>query len=115
MATSKKPIYFQRIEQALDIRPFMKEAENILNKNCDSDDSDENDLQKRPTFEEKANMFNEPNDERKWLFNLLLSETETESEISDEDKYVGEMLRDHVRQKKLREQYHQNPNVMNNL
>ena len=107
----------RRLKNALDLKPFMAEAEQILNRGCDSEDSElENEFDKRPTYEEKELMYNynaeNDNDERKWLYNLLLSDTESDSEeISDEDQYVGEMLKDHVTEKKYRAKYHENPNV----
>lgn len=46
--------------------------------------------------------------ERLWLQNLLLesSDTETEQDISDEDEYIKDMLRMHLREQKYREKYH---------
>lgn len=119
MASSKnmaRTAYLQKLEKALDLKPFMSEAEKLLNRVYDSDDDtdSENEFQqKRPTYEEKEMMYKSGNidDERKWLYNVLLSDTESESEISDEDRYVAEMLTDYVREKKIREKYHQNPNV----
>jgi len=110
--------YLQKLEKALDLKPFMSEAEKLLNRVYDSDDDtdSENEFQqKRPTYEEKEMMYKSGNidDERKWLYNVLLSDTESESEISDEDRYVAEMLTDYVQEKKIREKYHQNPNVRN--
>ena len=49
--------------------------------------------------------------ERMWLKNLLLSETETESEISDVDEYIHEMLKNHLREKKIREKYNDSSQV----
>ena len=121
MASSKnmaRTAYLQKLEKALDLKPFMSEAEKLLNRVYDSDDDtdSENEFQqKRPTYEEKEMMYKSGNidDERKWLYNVLLSDTESESEISDEDRYVAEMLTDYVQEKKIREKYHQNPNVRN--
>ncbi|KAL7047221.1 hypothetical protein ACKWTF_002829 [Chironomus riparius] len=118
MASSKnmaRTAYLQKLEKALDLKPFMSEAEKLFNRVYDSDDDtdSENEFQqKRPTYEEKEMMYKAGNidDERKWLYNVLLSDTESESEISDEDRYVAEMLTDYVREKKIREKYHQNPN-----
>ena len=52
------------------------------------------------------------NQDRKWLMDVLLSDTESESEISDQEEYIREMLKNHMREKKYREKYHQNPNVI---
>lgn len=49
--------------------------------------------------------------ERKWLQDILLSDTETEPEPSDEDEYIRDMLREHVKEKKIRAKYYQNPHV----
>lgn len=50
--------------------------------------------------------------ERRWLEDILLSDSETEaSEISDEDEYIKDMLRNHVREKKYRAKYYQSSNV----
>lgn len=111
-----KPLHIQRLEKALDLGPFMKYAENTLSKNDDiqSESDDESGI-RRQTYHDKELMFNADNigEDRKWLFNLLLSDTESDSEISDVDKYVNEMLKEHKREKKIREKYHRNPNVSN--
>lgn len=105
----------QRLEDALNLNPFMEEAEGILNSAIDSDDESEaSDYEKYLNYEQKSLLYNTENlDEydRKWLHNTLLSDTESESEISDEEKYVGELLRDHVREKKIRKEFHQDPTV----
>jgi hypothetical protein len=104
----------QRLEDALNLNPFMVEAESILNSAIDSeDDSDASDYEKYLNYEQKALLYNSESldEDRKWLYNTLLSDTESESEISDEEKYVGELLRDHVKQKKIRTQFHQDPTV----
>lgn len=109
-----KPLHIQRLEQALDLKPFMKEAEKILNRPIDSDDdSNSSDYDKYLNYEQKALLYNTEGigEDRKWLYKLLLSDTESESEISDEDRYIAEMLGDHVRQKKIRQKYHQIPSV----
>lgn len=49
--------------------------------------------------------FSELND-RDWLYNILMSDTDTETEISDEEEYIKEMLKTHVREKKLREKFY---------
>ena len=62
---------------------------------------------------DKRHLFNFSNiqQDRSWLADVLLSDTESDSEISDQDEYIKEMLKNHVREKKYREKYHQNPNV----
>jgi chromatin-remodeling ATPase INO80 len=109
-----KPLHIQRLEKALDLGPFMKNAESILTKNDESDESEGSESGvRRHTYQDKEVMFNANHigEDRKWLFNLLLSDTESDSEISDVDKYVSEMLKDHKREKKYREKYHRNPSV----
>lgn len=49
--------------------------------------------------------------DRKWLQDILLSDTESEPELSDEDEYIREMLREHVKEKKIRTKYYQNSHV----
>lgn len=49
--------------------------------------------------------------DRKWLQDILLSDTETEPEPSDEDEYIRDMLKEHVKEKKIRSKYYQNPHV----
>lgn len=49
--------------------------------------------------------------DRKWLQDILLSDTETEPEPSDEDEYIRDMLREHVKEKKIRSKYYKNPHV----
>lgn len=108
-----KPLHIQRLEKALDLGPFMKYAESVLSKNDDIENSSDDEGVCRDTYQDKESMFNSENigNDRKWLFNLLLSDTESDSEFSDQDKYIGEMLKDHVRAKRYRQKYHQNPNV----
>lgn len=109
-----KPLHIQRLEKALDLGPFMKHAESVLSRNDDEiENSSDDDGVRRHTYQDKELMFNANHisDDRKWLFNLLLSDTESDSENSDTEKYIGEMLKEHVREKKYRQKYHQNPNV----
>lgn len=49
--------------------------------------------------------------DREWLQDVLLSDVDTDFEPSDEDEYVREMLRDHVKEKKIRNRYYRNPHV----
>lgn len=55
--------------------------------------------------------FSQVGTERKWLQDILLSDTDSESEISDEDEYIREMLKDHIKEQKFREMYYKTPNV----
>lgn len=111
-----KSLHLQRLERALEIGPFMKFAKDKLTKLNDiqsSSESESDSDERRHTFYNKEFIFNPQNitDERKWLYNLMLSESDDETEITDEDAYVREMLKDHVREKRYRKKYHQNPAV----
>lgn len=66
-------------------------------------------------MEDKRHLFNFSNcsEDRMWLRDVLLTDTDTDSEISDQDEYVREMLKNHVREKKYREKYYHNFNVSN--
>lgn len=103
-----------RIEKATDLRPFMAEAERILSQCGESDSSEsENEYEKHPTYEEKELMYNAEyieDEERRKLYDILLSDSDSETEISDEDRYIGEMLREHVKEQKYRKVYYQDPN-----
>lgn len=109
-----KPLHIQRLEKALDLGPFLNHAESILSKNDEIENSSDDENVRRDKYQDKELMFNSENigEDRKWLYNLLLSDTESDSEVSDHsDKYISEMLREHLREKRYRHKYHQNPNV----
>lgn len=55
--------------------------------------------------------FNQVGPDRKWLQEILMTDSESDDEISDEDEYIREMLKDHVREQKLRINYYKNPKV----
>lgn len=55
--------------------------------------------------------FNDLTADREWLYDVLLSDTDTETEISDEDDYIKEMLKTHMKQQKLRENFYKKPTV----
>lgn len=55
--------------------------------------------------------FNDLTADREWLYDVLLSDTDTDTEISDEDEYVREMIKAHVRQQKMRENFYKKPTV----
>lgn len=55
------------------------------------------------------NFTNVGND-RKWLQDLLLSDTDTDENVSDEDEYIKTMLKDHVKEQKYRRKYYTNAN-----
>lgn len=55
--------------------------------------------------------FSQVGSDRKWLQDILLSDTESEDEVSDENEYIRDMLRDHMKEQKFRTKYYQNANV----
>lgn len=55
--------------------------------------------------------FSQVGSDRKWLQDILLSDSESEDEISDENEYIRDMLRDHMKEQKFRTKYYQNANV----
>uniref|UniRef100_A0A336MQW6 Chromatin-remodeling ATPase INO80 n=1 Tax=Culicoides sonorensis TaxID=179676 RepID=A0A336MQW6_CULSO len=115
--------YIRALEAALDLGPFTAYAQKVLNgpivcssssssssssAESDSDeDSDEAEIEKRKQKQLLYNFSNVRQD-RQWLKDMLLSDTSSSSEISDEDDYVKEMLKNHIREKRIRERYHQN-------
>ncbi|XP_053689861.1 chromatin-remodeling ATPase INO80 [Sabethes cyaneus] len=130
-----KPLHIQRIEAALDMRPFLAYAEKVLSEpltsSDDEDDEDTTDddsdsdsssgnirnyrklafgvkVSKQERNEDKRFLYNltSVGPERLWLQNLLLSDSESESEISDEDEYIRDMLKNHLREKKYRGKYY---------
>jgi hypothetical protein len=63
--------------------------------------------------EDKMCLYNFSNiaADRVWLQNILLADSDSADNISDEDRHVQELLREHQQDKKIRENYHRNPNV----
>lgn len=55
--------------------------------------------------------FSELTADREWLYDVIMSDTDTETDISDEDDYVKEMLKTHMKQQKLRENYYKKATV----
>ncbi|XP_052896309.1 chromatin-remodeling ATPase INO80 [Anopheles moucheti] len=62
------------------------------------------------SYRERMFDFSTVGSERLWLKNLLLSETDTESDISDVEEYIQRMLKEHVREKKIRARFKDAPN-----
>lgn len=108
-----KPLHIQRLEKALDLGPFMKYAEQTIRKNDEIENSSDDEGLKRDTYHDKELIFNAENisEDRKWLYNLFMSDTESDSDESDSERYIADMLKDHVREKRFRQKYHQNPTV----
>lgn len=57
--------------------------------------------------------FSQVGSDRKWLQGILMSDSDSEDEITDEDEYIRDMLKDHAREQKLRAKYYQNAKVCN--
>uniref|UniRef100_A0A1A9X1K8 Chromatin-remodeling ATPase INO80 n=1 Tax=Glossina brevipalpis TaxID=37001 RepID=A0A1A9X1K8_9MUSC len=111
-------------------RPLSTDEEDELENDSDAENSDDeyvepkfkkiNDKKKRKltklgTKEERQAVkmqlynFNDLTADREWLYDVLLSDTDTDTEISDEDEYVRNMLKAHVRQQKMRENFYKKP------
>ncbi|XP_058985395.1 chromatin-remodeling ATPase INO80-like, partial [Musca domestica] len=128
-----EPLHKQRLEAALDMRPFMQQAREILSRpltspeESEADDSpgeesydDESAMggsrkkkskklgtkQERQAVKSSLYNFSELTADREWLYDVIMSDTDTETDISDEDDYVKEMLKTHMKQQKLRENYY---------
>lgn len=56
--------------------------------------------------------FNDLSADRAWLYNELLSDTDSDTEISDEDEYIREMLKTHVKQQRIRENFYKKTTVI---
>lgn len=56
----------------------------------------------------KMHLFNfsDLTNDREWLYDVLLSDTDTETEISDEDDYVKELLKTHIFEQRHRENFY---------
>uniref|UniRef100_A0A182K429 Chromatin-remodeling ATPase INO80 n=1 Tax=Anopheles christyi TaxID=43041 RepID=A0A182K429_9DIPT len=124
----KKSLYTQRMLSAFGMQGFVRQAKRFSaaaksatssedEQNQYSGSSDESEEFGNKFFHQAAARsyrermfdFSTVGPERMWLKNLLLSETETESEISDVDEYIHEMLKNHLREKKIREKYNNSP------
>ncbi|XP_058835212.1 chromatin-remodeling ATPase INO80 isoform X2 [Topomyia yanbarensis] len=128
------PLHIQRFEAALDMAPFLSYAKKMLSKpltsSDDGDTSEDSDsvsskgnvrnyrklaycvrASRQDRNEDKRFLYNltSVGPERIWLQNLLLSDTESDSEISDEGEYIRDMLKNHLRERKYRRKYHSNP------
>lgn len=55
--------------------------------------------------------FNDLTNDREWLYHVLLSDTDTETEISDEDDYVKELLKTHIFEQRHRENFYKKATV----
>uniref|UniRef100_A0A182YJ33 Chromatin-remodeling ATPase INO80 n=1 Tax=Anopheles stephensi TaxID=30069 RepID=A0A182YJ33_ANOST len=125
---TKKSLYTQRMLSAFSMAGFVRQAQRLSRTVPSASSSDEEQHQFSDSSDESEEFgnkffhqaaarsyrermfdFSTVGSERMWLKNLLLSETETESEISDVEDYIQQMLKDHVREKKIRERYNDSP------
>ncbi|XP_011206736.2 chromatin-remodeling ATPase INO80 [Bactrocera dorsalis] len=132
-----EPLHIQRLEAALNMRPFMEHAKKVLSQPLSSGDdsnaTEEDEHQgaggtdnsddegggarkkrnrRLGTKEERQSVkthlfnFNDITNDREWLYDVLLSDTDTETEISDEDDYVKELLKTHIFEQRHRENFY---------
>uniref|UniRef100_A0A0A1XBH9 Chromatin-remodeling ATPase INO80 n=1 Tax=Zeugodacus cucurbitae TaxID=28588 RepID=A0A0A1XBH9_ZEUCU len=132
-----EPLHIQRLEAALNMRPFMEYARKVLSQPLSSgddsnateddepqgvDDTDNSDEEaggtrkkrnrRLGTKEERQSVkmqllnFSDLTNDREWLYDVLLSDTDTETEISDEDDYVKELLKTHIFEQRHRENFY---------
>ncbi|KAJ0172326.1 hypothetical protein K1T71_012299 [Dendrolimus kikuchii] len=119
-----KPVHIQRLEAALDVRPFVAQVEKILNSDGPTENDDDSDTkstynemskgdklvhgvvttkQERQSDRLRLYNFSAVGEERQWLRDVLLSsDSETNS---DDDTPAGKELRI---QRMLRERRHHN-------
>uniref|UniRef100_A0A182MB26 Chromatin-remodeling ATPase INO80 n=1 Tax=Anopheles culicifacies TaxID=139723 RepID=A0A182MB26_9DIPT len=124
----KKSLHTQRMLSAFGMEGFVKQAHRFAAAVPSDSSSDEEPHQYSGSSDESEEFgskfyhqaaarsyrermfdFSTVGSERMWLKNLLLSETETESEISDVEEYIQQMLKEHKREKKIREMYNDSP------
>lgn len=55
--------------------------------------------------------FSDLSSDRAWLYKELLSDTDSDTEISDEDEYIREMLKTHVKEQRMRENFYKKATV----
>ncbi|XP_016960527.1 chromatin-remodeling ATPase INO80 [Drosophila biarmipes] len=140
-----EPLHIQRLEAALNMRPFMDMAKRALRKPLSSnEESDEEQVVKREpdalesddssivgvvkmrqsskrktrllgSKEERQSVkaqlynFNDLTSDREWLYDLLLSDTESDDPTITEDEYVQQLLREHIREQRQRKNYYKKP------
>nr|NP_732413.1 INO80 complex subunit [Drosophila melanogaster]Q9VDY1.2 RecName: Full=Chromatin-remodeling ATPase INO80; Short=dINO80 [Drosophila melanogaster]AAF55658.2 INO80 complex subunit [Drosophila melanogaster]AFH41853.1 FI17525p1 [Drosophila melanogaster] len=137
-----EPLHIQRLEAALNMRPFMNMAKRSLRKPLSSDeetddehvvkrehdvqDSDDSSTvgvvrmkqsskrksrllaskEERQSVKAQLYNFNDLTSDREWLYDLLLSDTESDDPTITEDEYVQQLLREHVREQRQRKNYY---------
>uniref|UniRef100_A0A182QXK5 Chromatin-remodeling ATPase INO80 n=1 Tax=Anopheles farauti TaxID=69004 RepID=A0A182QXK5_9DIPT len=125
---AKKSLYSQVMLSAFGMEGFLKQAERLSAAVPSISSSDDEQQQYSGSSDESEDFgskfvhqaaarsnrermfdFSTVGSERMWLKNLLLSETETESDISDVEEYIQQMLKDHLKEKMIREKYNDSP------
>lgn len=129
-----KPLRLQRLEASLDMGAFMQHAHDVLSRPLTSTSEDDSDtgstkqgklslchpefiplmnlsLADRITDKIRVYNFSHVGQNRKWLQDVLLSDSDSDLEMS-EDEYVRDMLRSHVQEERLRNKYHRHPHNM---
>ncbi|XP_023166084.2 chromatin-remodeling ATPase INO80 [Drosophila hydei] len=139
-----EPLHIQRLEAALNMRPFMEMAREALKQplssgsgegsatepetgqgQCiDSDDSSTRvgmvkikpkkrrrerllgSKEERQSVKAQIYNFNDLTSDREWLYDILLSDTDSEPQVSDEDEYINQMLREHLQEQRQRKNYY---------
>lgn len=108
-----KPLHIQRLEAALDVRPFVAQVERILNSDGPSDSGDDSDTkstfnelskgdrlvhgvvttkQERQSDRLRLYNFSSVGEERQWLRDVLLS-SDSDSNSEDENTQLAKELR----------------------
>ncbi|KAH8359538.1 hypothetical protein KR093_007388, partial [Drosophila rubida] len=145
-----EPLHIQRLESALNMRPFMEMARQALKQPLSSgsggecsaseqeqaghepDDSDDSSTrvgvvrlkhkrqhrqrllgskEERQSVKAQIYNFNDLTSDREWLYDLILSDTESETQMSDEDAYISQMLREHQQEQRQRKNYYKKATV----
>ncbi|KAH8369105.1 hypothetical protein KR009_001061 [Drosophila setifemur] len=136
-----EPVHIQRLEAALNMRPFMDMAKRALRKPLSSEDSGEErgvikkeepedsddsstvgvvkirqsnkskhrllgSKEERQSVKAQLYNFNDLTSDREWLYDLLLSDSESDEPGLNEDEYVHQLLREHIREQRQRKNYY---------
>ncbi|XP_033245825.1 chromatin-remodeling ATPase INO80 [Drosophila miranda] len=145
-----EPPHIQRLEVALNMRPFMEMAKRVLkqplsssNDESDTDepglpqlkaepesDSDDSSTvgvvkckkasqrckkrlfcskEERQSVKAQLYNFNDLTSDREWLYDILLSDTESDEAVTNEDEYIHQILREHIREQRQRKNYYKKP------
>ncbi|XP_041630288.1 chromatin-remodeling ATPase INO80 isoform X3 [Drosophila kikkawai] len=137
-----EPLHIQRLEAALNMRPFMDMTKRALRRPLSSneDSAEEREFKREPETEDSDDLstvgvvkqrrsgrskhrllgskeerqsvkaqlynFNDLTSDREWLYDLLLSDTESDDPTITEDEYVHQLLREHIREQRQRKNYY---------